>query len=97
MFSMGTTGFRAAVPTFLHPFLSSALRASSCHWAMFVSPEYPHVYPRVLILSVTGSWFVAPTGPSPPSCSLLASAHLSVFNISLGRGLRSQSHFFPPT
>lgn len=66
MFSTGTTGFRAAIPTFLHPFLSSSLLTSSCHCTMLVSPEYPPICSQVLILPTTGSCFVAPTGPSPP-------------------------------
>lgn len=65
MFPTETTGLRAAVPTFLHPFLSSTRLTSSCPWTMFVSPEYP-IGTQVLILPITGSWFVAPTGPSPP-------------------------------
>lgn len=90
MFSTGTTWFRAAVATFLHPSLSQFLFTPSCLWTMFVSPECLSctrvpLLPNYWLLVCAPQLLLTPLLPS----AQLASAHLSEFNISLGRGLQS--------
>lgn len=87
MFSARTSGSgRAAVRPFLHPFLSSVLLTPSCPWTVFVLPEHP-ICTQVPILPNASA--LCPPPVPHPSCSLLASAHLREFSISLCRRLLS--------
>lgn len=69
MFSTGTTWFRAAVSTFLHPFLSELLLTPSCLWTMFVSPECP-ICTQVPLLPTYQPLVCAPRLSLTLSCSL---------------------------
>lgn len=83
--STGTTWFREAIPTLLHPFPSELLLPSSHLWTTLISPKHSHLYP-----SSSPSNLLAPgLCPQPVPHPLLLSAHLSEPHLGLGRGLLS--------
>lgn len=63
--STGTTWFRAAVPTLLHPCLSELLLPPSRLWTTFICPEHPHLYPSSSPSSLLALGLCPPPVPHP--------------------------------